>query len=45
VRFSLSAREGSFVPPRSRVSIDLGGEVVDVEEAADAVVIERVVDL
>ncbi len=45
VRFSLSAREGSFVAARSRVSIDLGGEVVEVDEAADAVVIERLVDL
>jgi alpha-glucosidase len=45
VRVSLSAREGSFVPARSRVSIDLGGEVAEVEEAADAVVIERLVDL
>ena len=26
VRFSLSAREGSFVPTRARVALDLGGE-------------------
>jgi alpha-glucosidase len=41
VRFSLSEREGLFVPARSRVSIELGDEVVEVDEAADAVVIER----
>jgi alpha-glucosidase len=45
VRFSLSEREGSFAPARSRVSIQFGDEVVDLDEAADAVVIERVVDL
>jgi alpha-glucosidase len=45
VRFSLSEREGSFVPARSRVSVQLGDDVVDLEEAADAVVIERMVDL
>jgi alpha-glucosidase len=41
VRFSLSERAGLFVPARSRVSIELGDEVVEVDEAADAVVIER----
>jgi alpha-glucosidase len=45
VRFSLSQREGSFVPARSRVRVDLGGEVADLDEAAEPVVIERVVDL
>jgi alpha-glucosidase len=45
VRFSLSAREGSFVPSRDVVRIELGSEVVEVEEAADPVVIERVLDL
>jgi alpha-glucosidase len=43
VRFRLSARSGSFVPPARRVFVDLGGEVVEVEESAEAVVIERVV--
>jgi alpha-glucosidase len=41
VRFSLSAREGSFVPPARRVFVDLSGDVVEVEESAEAVVIER----
>jgi alpha-glucosidase len=45
VRFSLSQREGSFVPARSVVRVDLAGEVVDLAEAAEAVVIERKVDL
>jgi alpha-glucosidase len=46
VRFSLSEREGSFVPARSVVRVDFGaGEVVDLDEAAEAVVIERKVDL
>jgi alpha-glucosidase len=46
VRFSLSEREGSFVPPARRVVVDFGGGAVEeVEEAADAVVIERLVDL
>jgi alpha-glucosidase len=43
VRFSLSARVGSFVPARRRAFVDLGGDVVEVEESAEAVVIERVV--
>jgi alpha-glucosidase len=43
VRFSLSARSGSFVPAARRVFVDLGGDVVEVEESAEAVVIERVV--
>jgi alpha-glucosidase len=45
VRFSLSMREGSFVPTRPVTRVDLGGEVVDLDEAAEAVVIERKVDL
>jgi hypothetical protein len=46
VRFSLSEREGSFVPERSAVRVDLGGGVaVDLAEAAEPVVIERKVDL
>jgi alpha-glucosidase len=45
VRFSLSMREGSFVPARSTTRVDLGGEVVDLDESAEAVVIERKVDL
>jgi alpha-glucosidase len=43
VRFSLSAREGSFVPGRSHVVLDLGAEQVEVDEAAAPVVIERLV--
>jgi alpha-glucosidase len=45
VRFTLSAREGSYVPAPRRLLIDLGGEVVEVEESAESVVIERLVDL
>jgi alpha-glucosidase len=45
VRFSLSAREGSFVPSRGVVHVDLGGSVVEIEESAEAVVIERLIDL
>jgi alpha-glucosidase len=45
VRFSLSAREGSFVPSRGVVRVDLGGSVVEIEESAEAVVIERLIDL
>jgi alpha-glucosidase len=42
VRFSLSARSGSFVPARRRTFVDLVGvDVVEFDEAADAVVIER----
>lgn len=44
VRFSLSEREGSFVPTRARVAIDLGGEPIDLAEATEPVVIERKVD-
>jgi alpha-glucosidase len=44
VRFSLSARSGAFVPPPRSVFVDfVGVEVVEVEESAEAVVIERVV--
>jgi alpha-glucosidase len=43
VRFSLSARSGSFVPAARRVFVDLSGDVVEVAESAEAVVIERVV--
>ena len=44
VRFSLSARSGSFVPPDRRCFVEfVGGERVEVEETGDAVVIERVV--
>jgi len=42
VRFSLSAREGEFVPPARRLLVDLGGDVVEVEESAEAVVVERI---
>jgi alpha-glucosidase len=42
VRFELSPRSGDFVPGRRVVSVDLVGvEVVEVEEAASPVVIER----
>lgn len=41
VRFSLSARSGSFVPSRRIVRVDLGGDIIEVEETEDAVVIER----
>jgi alpha-glucosidase len=42
VRVRLSARSGEFVPARSRVMIDVRGVgVAEVEETADAVVIER----
>ena len=44
VRLSLSEREGSFVPTRARVAIDLGGEPIDLAEAAEPVVIERKID-
>jgi alpha-glucosidase len=43
VRFRLSARRGSFVPPARRVFVDLSGEVVEIEESAEPVVIERFV--
>jgi alpha-glucosidase len=45
VRFSLSPREGDHVPSRAVVSVDLGGEVVEVPESPEPVVIERLVDL
>jgi hypothetical protein len=45
VRFSLSSREGEFVPSRSVTRVQLGSEVVEVPESGEAVVIERVVDL
>jgi alpha-glucosidase len=42
VRFSLSAREGSFVPTRDRVVVEVRGlGSVEVEETAEPVVIER----
>jgi alpha-glucosidase len=44
VRFSLSARSGSFVPSRDVVRVELGSEVVELDESADAVVIERTLD-
>jgi hypothetical protein len=44
VRFSLSVREGEFVPPRAVTRVQLGSEVVEVPESADSVVIERLVD-
>jgi alpha-glucosidase len=43
VRFSLSAREGSFSPGRSQVLVELGAELVEVAESAEPVVIERLV--
>ena len=43
VRFSLSARSGEFAPPARRVYVDLSGDVVEIEESADALVVERVV--
>jgi alpha-glucosidase len=45
VRFSLSARAGSYVPPPRVLGVQLGSEVVEVEESAEPVVIERLVDL
>jgi alpha-glucosidase len=46
VRFSLSAREGDFSPVRETVRVDFGGGVTeDRAEAAEAVVIERKIDL
>jgi alpha-glucosidase len=41
VRFSLSARSGQFVPARSVVQVDFGVDAVELEESAEAVVIER----
>jgi len=45
VRFSLSIREGEFVPSRHITRVQLGSEVVEVPESAEPVVIERLVDL
>ena len=45
VRFSLSVREGEFVPARGLVRVQLGSEVIEVPESGEAVVIERLVDL
>jgi len=42
---SPSPREGSFVPIRSLVAVDFGAEKVDLTEAAEAVVIQRKIDL
>jgi alpha-glucosidase len=41
VRFSLSARSGEFVPSPRRMLADLSGDVVELEESAEALVIER----
>jgi alpha-glucosidase len=42
VRVSLSAREGEFVPARTTVRIEVAGaDAVEVDESAEAVVIER----
>jgi alpha-glucosidase len=44
LRFSLSPRSGSFVPPRRETFVEfVGGERVEVEETGEALVIERVV--
>jgi alpha-glucosidase len=44
VRFSLSARSGSFVPPRRETFVEFaGGDRVRLEETGEAVVIERAV--
>jgi alpha-glucosidase len=45
VRFSLSDREGEFVPSRSMTRVQLGAEVIEVPESGEALVIERLVDL
>ena len=45
VRFSLSSREGEFVPSREVASVQLGSELIELPESGEAVVIERLVDL
>jgi alpha-glucosidase len=45
VVFSLSSREGEFVPPRSVTRVELGSDVIEVPESGDSLVIERLVDL
>jgi hypothetical protein len=45
VVFSLSSREGEFVPARSVTRVQLGSEVIEVPESGEPLVIERLVDL
>jgi alpha-glucosidase len=45
IRFSLSPREGLFVPPRDLTRIHLGDDLIEVPESGEPVVIERLVDL
>jgi alpha-glucosidase len=45
VVFSLSPREGEFVPSRDVVRVQLGSEVIEVPESGEPLVIERMVDL